>query len=580
MASRGTWQKAYSRKYALEVIRQEGLVIKEVRCKMCKYFGRQIETIGRKRGARTTDQFYSGKFRADTMTAHLAKQHATKWAEYQRLSPVEQDKFFDNVQPHANTMLRYMDMESDEINLKVSAQIVDEIIEMGDRNRMIEKLRSRALSLFKWNADEGFYTVTIKKVMRFQLTISHVSCGMSFRQVAAAVDHTKNICSMAKLSGLNDSIVGQYVRILVGHCLQVIATIMANDDVWAFALSFDGSTHRGTTFFDVRIRVAVNGVLHNLHLIAMPHFDRHTAENQEAMLVKLLNALFPGWTRKLIGITTDGERTNMGHINDLINATFVKLQSHDLVISQQRELLTQLVSDIRELFSVHQIVDDEDDFENMSVDDYVRRDGSFVLLTNLHEYVKDLGSRAQEHWAAIDDNERKNLQRTIARFAIGMSDRIAAVEAERSPANNAAIDLAPPVLPKDLVKIRSAVFIAKVIEPRKAHLQATAWTEEQIEAIEREHRDLLKSYRTDKGVQAMIDGHDHTTSFNAAWDEIGSASYHQLRRLCAGVATVFPNSTSVESDFSILKWELDQFRQCLLDLSLEGIFQSKQFELL
>jgi hypothetical protein len=36
----------------------------------------------------------------------------------------------------------------------------------------------------------------------------------------------------------------------------------------------------------------------------------------------------------------------------------------------------------------------------------------------------------------------------------------------------------------------------------------------------------------------------------------------------------------VESDFSILKWELDEFRKSLLDLSLEGIFQAKQFELL
>ncbi|CAK9880801.1 unnamed protein product [Sphagnum jensenii] len=47
----------------------------------------------------------------------------------------------------------------------------------------------------------------------------------------------------------------------------------------------------------------------------MPHFDRHTTANQEAMLVKLLGALFVEWTRKLIDITTDSEKTNMGHIN-------------------------------------------------------------------------------------------------------------------------------------------------------------------------------------------------------------------------------------------------------------------------
>ncbi len=61
--------------------------------------------------------------------------------------------------------------------------------------------------------------------------------------------------------------------------MQVISNILASDDVWAFAISFDGNQHRGTTFFDIHIYVHVNDVLHNLHLIAMPHFDHHTAAN-------------------------------------------------------------------------------------------------------------------------------------------------------------------------------------------------------------------------------------------------------------------------------------------------------------
>jgi hypothetical protein len=37
--SRGSWQLSYRRKYALEVIQQEGACVKEARCKFCKYFG-------------------------------------------------------------------------------------------------------------------------------------------------------------------------------------------------------------------------------------------------------------------------------------------------------------------------------------------------------------------------------------------------------------------------------------------------------------------------------------------------------------------------------------------------------------
>jgi hypothetical protein len=43
---------------------------------------------------------------------------------------------------------------------------------------------------------------------------------------------------------------------------------------------------------------------------------------------------------------------------------------------------------------------------------------------------------------------------------------------------------------------------------------------------------------------------------------------------------MFSNTTSVESDFSILKWEMDEFRTSLMHLSLEGVFQSKQMALL
>jgi hypothetical protein len=36
------------------------------------------------------------------------------------------------------------------------------------------------------------------------------------------------------------------------------------------------------------------------------------------------------------------------------------------------------------------------------------------------------------------------------------------------------------------------------------------------------------------------------------------------------------NTTSVESDFSILKWELGENCTSLMHLSLEGIFEAKQ----
>jgi hypothetical protein len=63
--------------------------------------------------------------------------------------------------------------------------------------------------------------------------------------------------------------------------------------------------------------------------------------------------------------------------------------------------------------------------------------------------------------------------------------------------------------------------------------------------------------------------------FNDAWD-CASGWFERLRLLCGRLRTMLANTTSIESDFSVLKWELDENRTVLLHLSLERIFQTKQ----
>jgi hypothetical protein len=85
-------------------------------------------------------------------------------------------------------------------------------------------------------------------------------------------------------------------------------------------------------------------------------------------------------------------------------------------------------------------------------------------------------------------------------------------------------------------------------------------------------------YRDDENMRNVIDKHDVNTLFNDAWDCV--PRFKHLRAFCGGLATIFPNTTSIESDFSILKWELDAFRTTLMHLSLEGIMQAKQHAIL
>ena len=71
-----------------------------------------------------------------------------------------------------------------------------------------------------------------------------------------------------------------------------------------------------------------------------------------------------------------------------------------------------------------------------------------------------------------------------------------------------------------------------------------------------------------------------STSFEIGWSIVEGKKFDVLRDFCGGIATVFPNTATVESDFSILGGEKDEYRKSLTDLSLEGIIQCKQFELL
>lgn len=54
------------------------------------------------------------------------------------------------------------------------------------------------------------------------------------------------------------------------------------------------------------------------------------------------------------------------------------------------------------------------------------------------------------------------------------------------------------------------------------------------------------------------------------------ASYPKAGGVCCGFASVFPGTSTVESDFSLIGWEKDEYRFKLTDVSLEDILHAKQ----
>jgi len=126
--------------------------------------------------------------------------------------------------------------------------------------------------------------------------------------------------------------------------------------------------------------------------------------------------------------------------------------------------------------------------------------------------------------------------------------------------------------------MRPAIFRRQVLDPHRERLDQF-FSDIDVRLIEEQQRDLYNEYRTRAATRRTIDHHTNSTAFNEAWNDLPTKHgqrFYGLRIFAGGLGTIFANTTSVESDFSILNWEKDEFRKSLADLSLEGIFQSKQ----
>lgn len=91
--------------------------------------------------------------------------------------------------------------------------------------------------------------------------------------------------------------VSQFARVILAATLQMISDILLDPAVWAFSLAADSSTHLGVPFLDQQVRVCLKGTLHNLHIVLVSFFDRHTSQNYVKLITTLLNIMCPPLAR-------------------------------------------------------------------------------------------------------------------------------------------------------------------------------------------------------------------------------------------------------------------------------------------
>jgi len=76
---------------------------------------------------------------------------------------------------------------------------------------------------------------------------------------------------------------------------------------WAYSVGLDASTDSfGVNMLNLKIRIPVNGDIHNFHMLIVPMFAEHSGEEMFKLLFDSLSALDPDWKMKIVGIIIDG----------------------------------------------------------------------------------------------------------------------------------------------------------------------------------------------------------------------------------------------------------------------------------
>ena len=119
-----------------------------------------------------------------------------------------------------------------------------------------------------------------------------------------------------------------------------------------------------------------------------------------------------------------------------------------------------------------------------------------------------------------------------------------------------------------------AFKFTNVLMEQMDRLQAT-FTQIDIDNLELKFKNFLKKCHADKNFQGIVQAASKSKTF-AEQRKLFYKDYPMLVSLGGGLATTFPGTSTVESDFSVIGWEKDSYRTMLSNLSLEGILHAKQ----
>ncbi len=166
-----------------------------------------------------------------------------------------------------------------------------------------------------------------------------------------------------------------------------------------------------------------------------------------------------------------------------------------------------------------------------------------------------------------DDVDQKNLHRNIGLVYVMACDRIDSICVHRDHNNNPFIDPTslPPILPHELMKFVAPWYIRKICQ--HAFCLEHHYSSDQIDIIVDEHKALVHVYQSELVLKQGINVLSGKSSFKDGWSLLG-VQFPNLMDYCKVVMMLFLGTSTVESDFFVLRWEKDGYCKVLSDFRL------------
>ena len=212
---------------------------------------------------------------------------------------------------------------------------------------------------------------------------------------------------------------------------------------------------------------------------------------------------------------------------------------------------------------------------NALINDMHAKSGSFaVSIASVSKFLMGTDSWFEEAVTYLEDNIHQLIFRDLGVAHVTACDKMKAIVVHQNSPKKATQTQLPPVLPHSMVNLCPAKLICKVHDQHNCLYHLFPLTAH-IDVLGDHQKDLLTDYCVEPSTRKLIELCNMNTSFAEAWRLLGRC-ISDLMKICGGIATILPGTSTVKYDFSILRWEEDMFRKCLFGFALEGVMQENQ----